>query len=119
MLDVQARQGCVATGRPCDGEFGAAGALRGHARGLTPGGGTQVDVYNNMGDLWRAQGMVGRNEAQRCYGQALQVSSGYAPAWRGLADLLREAGDFGSAVACYQARRRPFPPGWSGGTWPA
>lgn len=34
---------------------------------------TQVDVYNNMGDLWRAQGVVGRNEAQRCYGQALQV----------------------------------------------
>jgi hypothetical protein len=35
--------------------------------------GAQVDVYNNMGDLWRAQGTVGRNEAQRCYGQALQV----------------------------------------------
>ncbi len=33
-----------------------------------------------------------------------QVSSGYAPAWRGLADLLREAGDCGSSVACYQVR---------------
>ncbi|KAK9832813.1 hypothetical protein WJX81_003940 [Elliptochloris bilobata] len=70
---------------------------------------TLVDVYNNMGDLWRAQGVVGRNVAQRCYGQALQVSSGYAPAWRGLADLLREAADHGSAVACYQeaVRLRP------------
>ncbi|KAK9815277.1 hypothetical protein WJX72_000982 [[Myrmecia] bisecta] len=61
-----------------------------------------VDVHNNLGDLWRAQGQVGRQAAQRCYSEALKIDPGYAPAWRGLGDMFREAGDHGQAVACYQ-----------------
>ena len=62
----------------------------------------QVDVHNNLGDLWRAQGQLGRQEAQRCYQEALRLESGYAPAWRGLGDIFREAADHNNAVACYQ-----------------
>ncbi len=62
----------------------------------------QVDVHNNMGDLWRAQGAAGRHQAQRCYTTALRLDQSYAPAWRGLGDLLREEGDHAQAVACYQ-----------------
>ena len=62
----------------------------------------QVDVHNNLGDLWRAQGAVGRVAAQNCYSEALRLDSGYAPAWRGLGDLFREVGDHAQAVACYQ-----------------
>ncbi|KAK9849498.1 hypothetical protein WJX84_004868 [Apatococcus fuscideae] len=61
-----------------------------------------VDVHNNLGDLWRAQGAVGRVAAQNCYSEALRLDSGYAPAWRGLGDLFREVGDHAQAVACYQ-----------------
>lgn len=62
----------------------------------------KVDVHNNLGDLWRAQGQLGRQEAQRCYQEALRLEQGYAPAWRGLGDIFREAGDHSNAVACYQ-----------------
>jgi tetratricopeptide (TPR) repeat protein len=62
----------------------------------------QVDVHNNLGDLWRAQGPVGRSAAQQCYMEALKLDQQHAPAWRGLGDLLREAGDCQQAVACYQ-----------------
>ena len=62
----------------------------------------QVDVHNNLGDLWRAQGQLGRQEAQRCYQEALRLEQSYAPAWRGLGDVFREAGDHNNAVACYQ-----------------
>lgn len=66
-------------------------------------------MHNNLGDLWRAQGPVGRSAAQQCYSEALRLDPGYAPAWRGLGDLLREAGDAGQALGCYQeaARLRP------------
>ena len=57
-----------------------------------------------MGDLWRAQGAAGRHQAQRCYATALRLDQTYAPAWRGLGDLLREDGNHGEAVSCYQAR---------------
>ena len=63
-----------------------------------------MDVHNNMGDLWRAQGAAGRHQAQRCYATALRLDQTYAPAWRGLGDLLREEGDHSQAVSCYQAR---------------
>ena len=62
----------------------------------------QVDVHNNLGDLWRAQGQLGRQEAQRCYQEALRLEPSYAPAWRGLGDVFRENGDHNNAVACYQ-----------------
>jgi len=61
-----------------------------------------VDVHNNLGDLWRAQGQVGRQAAQRCYSEALRINRLYAPAWRGLGDLFREAGNHQQAVLCYQ-----------------
>ncbi|CAD7702322.1 unnamed protein product [Ostreobium quekettii] len=61
-----------------------------------------VDVHNNLGDLWRAQGQVGRQAAQRCYSEALRINRLYAPAWRGLGDLFREAGNYQQAVVCYQ-----------------
>jgi protein O-GlcNAc transferase len=61
-----------------------------------------VDVHNNLGDLWRAQGASGRAAAQQCYGEALRLDPRYAPAWRGLGDLMREAGEAGQALACYQ-----------------
>ena len=57
-----------------------------------------------MGDLWRAQGAAGRAQAQRCYATALRLDQSYAPAWRGLGDLLREEGDHAQAVACYQVK---------------
>ena len=62
----------------------------------------QVDVHNNLGDLWRAQGAAGRVSAQRCYAEALRRNPGHSPAWRGLGDLYREFGDHPQAVACYQ-----------------
>lgn len=55
----------------------------------------QVDVHNNLGDLWRAQGGPGRLTAQACYMDALKVDPRYAPAWRGLGDLFREGADWG------------------------
>ena len=61
-------------------------------------------MHNNMGDLWRAQGAAGRHQAQRCYATALRLDQLYAPAWRGLGDLLREEGDHAQAVSCYQVR---------------
>ena len=71
----------------------------------------QVDVHNNLGDLWRAQGQLGRIEAQNCYQEALQIDPHYAPAWRGLGDLYREASDHSQAIVYYQVRR-PSPPGY-------
>jgi protein O-GlcNAc transferase len=62
----------------------------------------QVDVHNNLGDLWRAQGQLGRATAQQCYSDALRLDPNYAPAWRGLGDSYREAGDHQQAVLCYQ-----------------
>lgn len=64
----------------------------------------QVDVHNNLGDLWRAQGALGRVEAQNCYQEALQIDPHYAPAWRGLGDLFRESNDHNQAIAYYQVR---------------
>ena len=61
-----------------------------------------MDVHNNLGDLWRAQGQLGRIEAQNCYQEALQIDPHYAPAWRGLGDLYREASDHSQAIAYYQ-----------------
>lgn len=59
-----------------------------------------VDVHNNLGDLWRAQGVVGRQAAQQCYLEALRLDVFYAPAWRGLGDLLRESGEFVQVYCC-------------------
>lgn len=66
-------------------------------------------MHNNLGDLWRAQGVAGRAQAQGCYAEALALDPGYAPAWRGLGDLAREGGDHGAALAAYQeaVRLRP------------
>ena len=59
-------------------------------------------MHNNLGDLWRAQGQLGRQEAQRCYQEALRLDNSYAPAWRGLGDVFRENADHSNAVSCYQ-----------------
>eukprot|EP01025_Chloroclados_australasicus_P009187 TRINITY_DN13536_c0_g2_i1.p1 TRINITY_DN13536_c0_g2~~TRINITY_DN13536_c0_g2_i1.p1 ORF type:complete len:949 (-),score=123.37 TRINITY_DN13536_c0_g2_i1:1866-4712(-) len=61
-----------------------------------------VDVHNNLGDLWRAQGPMGRMSAQRCYHDAIRINAMYSPAWRGLGDLFREEGKHGEAVQCYR-----------------
>jgi hypothetical protein len=37
--------------------------------------------------------MLGRAAAQQCYLEALRLDMLYAPAWRGLGDLLRESGE--------------------------
>eukprot|EP00210_Caulerpa_lentillifera_P007056 g6750.t1 len=68
-----------------------------------------VDVHNNLGDLWRAQGQVGRQAAQRCYSEALRLNKVYAPAWRGLGDLFREACNHIQAVMCYEQAIRVKP----------
>jgi hypothetical protein len=39
------------------------------------------------------QGVLGRAAAQQCYLEALRLDMLYAPAWRGLGDLLRESGE--------------------------
>ena len=62
----------------------------------------QVDVHNNLGDLWRAQGPVGRGEAQKCYMAALRLDQGYSPAWRGLGELYKDLGDCNNAIQCFQ-----------------
>ena len=59
-------------------------------------------MHNNLGDLWRAQGHLGRLEAQSCYQEALRINPMYASAWRGLGDLHREVNDHLQAVAHYQ-----------------
>ncbi len=59
-------------------------------------------MHNNLGDLWRAQGQVGRQAAQQCYSEALRIDNTYAPAWRGLGDMFRENNDHQQAVTCYQ-----------------
>ena len=69
----------------------------------------QVDVHNNLGDLWRAQGQVGRQAAQQCYSEALRIDNTYAPAWRGLGDMFRENSEHQQAVTCYQVGTLPSP----------
>lgn len=66
-------------------------------------------MHNNLGDLWRAQGAAGRASAQACYAEALRLDPAYAPAWRGLGDLMREAAEHTQALAAYQeaVRLRP------------
>ncbi|GBF95992.1 hypothetical protein Rsub_08807 [Raphidocelis subcapitata] len=78
----------------------------GAALAINPG---LVDVHNNLGDLWRAQGAAGAAAARARYAEALRLDPGYAPAWRGLGDLAREAGDAAAALGCYgeAARLRP------------
>ena len=66
----------------------------------------QVDVHNNLGDLWRAQGQVGRQAAQQCYSEALRIDNTYAPAWRGLGDMFRENNEHSQAVTCYQVHSK-------------
>lgn len=68
-----------------------------------------VDVHNNLGDLWRLQGLGGRQAAEVQYQAALALDKQYAPAWRGLGDLLRECMNFEQALGYYQeaARLRP------------
>lgn len=77
----------------------------------------QADVRTNLGDLWRAQGEAGRPSALACYTEVLRHDAGYAPAWRGLGDCHREAGDHAQAATCYQVRGagRPGGPGEWGG----
>lgn len=73
---------------------------------------SQVDVHNNLGDLWRAQnqlGQTGRQNAQHCYQEALRIDSMYAPAWRGLGDLYREMGNHSQAVLSYEQAIRAKP----------
>lgn len=52
---------------------------------------------------------MGRNAAQQCYLEALRQDVLYAPAWRGLGDLLREGAEMVQALSCYQeaVRLRP------------
>lgn len=69
----------------------------------------KVDVHNNLGDLWRSQGAGGSAPARACYTAALALSPAYAPAWRGLGDLAREAGEHVGAVRAYREALRLRP----------
>ncbi|KAL4437522.1 hypothetical protein ABPG77_003503 [Micractinium sp. CCAP 211/92] len=64
------------------------------------------DVRTNLGDLWRAQGEAGRPAALSCYAEALRCAPGHAPAWRGMGDVHREAGEHERAVTCYKEALR-------------
>ncbi|KAI7842191.1 hypothetical protein COHA_004104 [Chlorella ohadii] len=70
---------------------------------------TLSDVRTNLGDLWRAQGESGRAAALTCYAEVLRRDARHAPAWRGLGDARREAGEHAEAVACYQEAIRLQP----------
>lgn len=59
-----------------------------------------LDVHQNLGDLWLSQGTGGHDAAHKCYGDALALNSQYAPAWRGLGDLLRDSGDHAQVRHC-------------------
>lgn len=48
------------------------------------------------------QGEAGRPAALACYAEALRSAPGHAPAWRGMGDAHREAGEHDRAVACYK-----------------
>lgn len=48
------------------------------------------------------QGESGRASALTCYAEVLRRDARHAPAWRGLGDARREAGEHAEAVACYQ-----------------
>lgn len=48
------------------------------------------------------QGESGRAAALTCYAEVLRRDARHAPAWRGLGDARREAGEHAEAVACYQ-----------------
>ena len=50
------------------------------------------------------QGVLGRGSAQACYLEALRLDVCYAPAWRGLGDLLRESGELVQVITA--------PPPW-------
>lgn len=67
------------------------------------------DVRCHLGDLWRAQGEGGRAAALGCYAEALRRDPGHAPAWRGLGEVRREAGEHAQAVPCYQEALRLAP----------
>lgn len=73
--------------------------------------------------LLSVQGHVGRSAAQQCYLEALRQDVLYAPAWRGLGDLLREGNELVQALSCYQeaVRLRPcYADAFTGmGRWPA
>lgn len=49
-----------------------------------------------------SQGESGRAAALTCYAEVLRRDARHAPAWRGLGDARREAGEHAEAVACYQ-----------------
>jgi len=68
-----------------------------------------VDVRTNLGDLWRLQGPLGRQVAERCYTDAITLDPKFGPAWRGLGDLMREAGNPQGAIRCYQNATRVAP----------
>lgn len=52
------------------------------------------------------QGESGRAAALTCYAEVLRRDARHAPAWRGLGDARREAGEHAEAVACYQVGGR-------------
>uniref|UniRef100_A0A061RFK4 protein O-GlcNAc transferase n=2 Tax=Tetraselmis sp. GSL018 TaxID=582737 RepID=A0A061RFK4_9CHLO len=68
-----------------------------------------ADVHSNLGDLWKMQGESGRQSAEREYFASLSIDRQYAPAWRGLGDLYRDAGNFDQALGCFHEATRARP----------
>lgn len=66
----------------------------------------QVDVYINLGDLYRAQGTASHFSAEEKYRQALRLDRNCASGYRGLGDLYREQGHHEEAVQFYKVH--PF-----------
>lgn len=67
---------------------------------------TMVEIYNNMGDLWRVQGPAGQSGARNMYMEALRLQKTFAPAWRGLGESYREMGEHSTALGFYQEALR-------------
>jgi protein O-GlcNAc transferase len=66
-------------------------------------------VRCSLGDLWLAQGEAGRAPATECYTAALGTDPRCAPAWHGLGNCARRAGDDQRALACYAEAARLTP----------
>ncbi|CAN0308442.1 unnamed protein product, partial [Ectocarpus fasciculatus] len=47
-----------------------------------------VDAHSNLGNLYKAQGMLA--EAKRCYLEAIRIQPSFAIAWSNLAGIFKE-----------------------------
>ncbi len=65
------------------------------------------DVYNNMGNTFRAMGRSA--DAEVAYRAALNISPRHAHAWNNLGNAMRAQGSFDEAMNCYRASLSALP----------